>query len=259
MLRTIQIVVLILLISTSAGALDKPAMDGLVECPPGNEALPRVTAMTYGVPLSGTYTMEIAERPFEVPIGYLRPWSPRQFYRNQPFRSGKGFQFSFWMPGGRMPEVDTWFNVMNRPCEAGREQADKESFIVDATYEPIGPGTDIDRADFNEEFVLSNLKKVFDFEQEVDLIPRGEMIEIRRNNYQVYWIVSAPDAPFDAVVNCVEVRRAPVPNELCRGDVWFHGDEYALYLLIPKDSTEWFADAARLARQLINTWRGEAE
>lgn len=256
MLRAFHLLIAIALFPLHAHA---QALDGLVECPPGNEDKPRVTATTYGAPLSETFRMEIAGQQFAVPIGYLRPWPPPQFYRSQPFRSSKGFQFSFWMPDGRMPEVDKWFAVMNRPCEAGREQADKENFIVDGTYEPIGPGTDIDRADFNDEFVLSNLKKGLDFEQDVDVTLLGEMIEIRPKNYQVYWIVSAPDAPFDAVVKCVEVRRAPVPNELCRGDIWFHGDEYSLYLLMPKDNVESFSIAAGMARNLIHSWRIQKE
>ncbi|MGR3715575.1 MAG: hypothetical protein ACU0B1_02360 [Thermohalobaculum sp.] len=226
------------------------ALDGLVECPDGNEALARVTATTYRVSLSDTYAMEIAGQPFEVPIGYLRPWPPRQFYRNQPFRSRKGFQFSFWMPDGRMPEVDTWFTVMNRPCEAGREQANEERFIVDVTYKPIGPNTDFDKSDFNGEFALSNLQKILD---NIDLIQIGDMIEVRPKNFQVYWIINSPDASFDAAVACVKVGKAP--NQLCTGDVWFHGDDFALYLVMPRDSIDVFSDAAKLARRLIGEWR----
>ena len=47
--------ILVSLLTTSAHALD-----GLIECPAGNEALPRVTETSYGVPLAETFAMDIA-------------------------------------------------------------------------------------------------------------------------------------------------------------------------------------------------------
>ena len=67
------------------------------------------------------------------------------------------------------------------------------------------------------------------------------MIEVRPKNFKLYWIISSPDASFDAVVACVKGGKAP--NQLCNSDVWFHGDDYALYLVMPRDSIEAFSDA----------------
>ena len=252
MFRTSHILVLFVLIPSTAAALD-----GLVECPTGNEDKPRVTHAPQwqsGFPLAETFAMEIAGKRFDVPIGYLRPWPPPQFYRSQPFRSSKGFQFSFWMPDGRMPELDTWFNVMRRPCEAGRPEADAEHFIVDGKFRSLGSGDYRERWS-DDEFVLSNLKEQFDFDSQVNRTVHGDMIEYDPH-VSVYCLLSAPDASFDAVATCSKTTKAP--NVSCGGDIRFHGDDYALNIQIPRDSVQKFEDAAKMARNLVESWNSSA-
>lgn len=229
------------------------ALDGLVECPDGNEALPRVTHTPDGYPLTETFARETGGRAFAVPIGYLRPWPRPKYYRMQPINNPQGIQFSFWMPDGRMPESDPHWTIMNRPCEAGRAQADAENYIVDVQYITLATNTWYGRKRFEDDFVLSNLKKQFDFESQMQITRRGDMIEYRPSHFSVYWILSSSDAPFDAVVRCSKTTRAP--NVSCRGDIRFHGDDYALHIWIPRDSVKDFEQAAKQARRLIGEWR----
>ena len=229
------------------------ALDGLVECPDGNEALARVTHTPYGYPLTETFARETGGRAFAVPIGYLRPWPPPKYYRMQPVNSPQGFQFSFWMPDGRMPESDPYWTVMRRPCDAGRAQADEAHYVVDVIYELLPARPPYPGARFDDERVLSVLKNKFDFETQVQISRRGDMIKYRLSNYAFDEILSSSDAPFDAVVKCDKITRAP--NVSCRGDIRFHGDDYALFLAIPRDSVKDFEAAAKLAQRLIGEWR----
>ena len=146
---------------------DARALDGLVECPEGNEALPRVTHTPDGYPLTETFAIENGGRPLEVPIGHLSPWPSPRIYRMQPTPGLQGFDFSFWMPGGRMPEINTWLNVWNRACEAGRSQADAEHYIVNVKYIPLDTNTWYGRRRFDDDLVLSGMKEQFDFETQV--------------------------------------------------------------------------------------------
>lgn len=233
------------------------ALDGLVKCPEGNEALPRVTETSYGVPLDKTFAINIGERSLMVPIGYLSPWPPQQFYENQPFDGRKGFQFSFWMPDGRMSEVDTYFNVMRRPCEPGRAQATEDVYIVNVIYRPLsGPGPhDGDR--FDDESARKSLKSGFPADSRMKITPHGEMVEYRPSHYQVYLLLSSAAASFDAVVKCFNME-TQLPNMACLGDIRFHGDDYALHFRIPRDSVYGFEPAAKLARRLVHSWTATA-
>ena len=105
---------------------------------------------------------------------------------------------------------------------------------------------------FEDDFVLSNMKEQFDFESQVQINRRGDMIEYRLNNYAFDRILSSSDAPFDAVVRCNKTTK--FPNAACTGDIRFHGDDYALHIFIPRDSVDEFEQAAKLARRLIGEW-----
>jgi hypothetical protein len=247
-MRFIYALCLLILFSSPSRALD-----GLVKCPPGNEALPRVTETPYGAPFTETFAMKIGGRSLAVPLGYLSPGPPREFYRNQPFRSPKGFQFLFWMPDGRMPEVDTYFNVMNRPCEAGRAQADEAAYLVDVMVLSLPEDGPSEHERFDDNLDRLSLKEGFGLESRVETVRRSEMTEYRPCNYQLYWILSAPDAPLDAVVQCSHTTR--LPNVACPGDIRFHEDDYAMNIFIPRDSVNGFEQAAWLAKQLIGEWQ----
>ena len=93
------------------------------------------------------------------------------------------------------------------------------------------------------------MKEQFDFESQVQISRRGDMIEYRFNNYAFDKILSSSDSPFDAVVNCDKITRAP--NVSCKGDIRFHGDDYALYIWIPRDSVQNFEAAAKLAHEAL--------
>jgi hypothetical protein len=229
------------------------ALDGLVECPDGNEALPRVTHTPDGYPLTETFAIETGGRKFAVPIGYLRFWPTPKSYRIQPIRNPRRFRFSLWMPDGRMPESDPRSSTfMNRPCDAGRPQADAEHYIVNVTYQVLPAGPPYPGALFDYDRVRSVLMEMFNFESEVQT-RHGDMVQYDPSPLSGYWILSAPGAPFGASVRCRKTTKPP--NDACSGDIRFHGDDYALNIRIPRDSVEDFEAAAKLARRLIGEWR----
>ena len=123
---------------------------------------------------------------------------------------------------------------------------------MDVKYRPLPAGGLARSGRFDDDFPLSVLKDQHDFESNVQVTRRGDMIEIRPGNYQIYYFLSAPNALFDAVVKCSKTTQ--LPNVACIGDIRFHEDGYALQLFIPLDSVNGFEQAAWLAKRLIESW-----
>ena len=199
-------------------------------------------------------TLPTAAGPVQVPFGYLLAQPSRKFLATGKYR----FHFGFWMPGGRMPGVDTSdFTLM--PDEPFGRAPRRDGHFV-SLGPMVAPGAlrpnDFDVGPLPEQ-ELQNLLSTFgrdNFSYEVGPRMTRAVPKPGTSAFDLYY--STPDGmggPLPFIVSCLTQGRARA-EAICTGRVMFPSAGLLSAVRIRIEAVHLLPEALDEAARLLASW-----